>query len=75
MDYALEQIVYYDQREAVVRTATFSDVIEIEGQIFPTTIEIEDASGDRTIERIIDPEFNIDIDASFFTLERLEGSE
>lgn len=75
MDYAMEQIVYYDQREAVVRTATFSDPIEIEGQMFPTTIEIEDASGDRTVERIIDPEFNIEIDASFFTVERLEGSE
>ena len=75
LDYALEQIVYYDQREAIVRTATFSDLIDVEGQKLPTTIEIEDASGDRTIERIIDPEFNLEIDEAFFTLERLEGSE
>ena len=72
-DFVIEEIVYYDQRDAVVRTATFRDVIQVGGQSVPTRVEIEDASGDRTAQRIIDPEFDIDIDETLFTLENLAG--
>ncbi len=74
-DYVIEEIVYYDQRGNVLRTATFSQVIMLNGRSFPTEIIVEDVSGDRTIERIENPEFNIAIDPSFFTLERLEETK
>ena len=72
-DFVMTRIVYYDQRGDVLRTADFSDVIDVDGRLVPTSIEIEDASGDKTIERVINPEFNLAIDASFFTLETLAG--
>jgi len=72
-EFVMREIVYYDQRDAILRTALFSDVIDIEGNLMPTTIEIIDATGDRTIERVIDPQFDLDLDASFFTLETLVG--
>jgi hypothetical protein len=72
-DFVIEEIVYYDQRDAVLRTATFSKVVEVDGKRVPTLVKIEDASGDRTIQRLIDPKFDADIDASFFTLETLVG--
>jgi len=72
-DFVIREVVYYDQRDAVLRTALFSDVIEVDGNLMPTLIEIIDATGDRTIERILDPQFDLDIDESFFTLETLTG--
>jgi len=75
VDYVLQQIVYYDQRETVLRTTTFSNVIKIDGRMLPTLIVTKDVSGNRTTERIEDPEYNLDLDPSFFTIENLEGSE
>jgi len=72
-EFVMERVVYYDQRGEVLRTAVFTDVVDLDGRLVPTYIEIVDASGDRTIERVIDPEFDLDIDASFFTLETLTG--
>ena len=74
-DYAIERIVTYDQRGGVLRTATFSEVVEVDGQKLPTRIAVEDASGNRTIQRIANAEYNLNLDPSFFTLERLEGAE
>lgn len=74
-DYAIVRLVTYDQRGEVVRTATFSELVDLGGREFPTRIVVEDASGDRTLQEIANPEYNLDIDASFFTLERLEESE
>jgi len=72
-DFVLREVVYYDQRGNVLQTATFRDVLDVAGTRMPTTIEIVDTSGDRTIERIANPELAPDLDASFFTLETLEG--
>ena len=72
-DFALEEIAYYDQREAILQTATFSNVVEIGERRFATQIVIEDEGGDRTIQRIDDPQFDIEIDPSFFSLETLEA--
>jgi len=74
-DFVIREIVYYDQRDAVLQVAVFSDIVEIDGNPVPTTIEIADVSGDRTIQRVIDPEFNLDLDASFFTVENLVEGE
>ena len=71
--FVMERIVYYDQRGAVLRTASFSEVVDVDGRLVPTSIEISDAAGDKTIERVIDPEFDLEIDPSFFTVESLVG--
>ena len=74
-DYVLSQIVYYDQRGGVVRAATFRKPIRVGDVLFPTEVVVVDANGDRAIQRILDPKFGIGLDASFFTLARLEGRE
>lgn len=73
IDYVMEKLVYYDQREAVVQTATFTDIIEIGDRKFATTITIEDAYGDQTVERIENPQFDLDLDAMFFSLDTFEA--
>lgn len=72
-DYVLEQLVYYDQRGNIVRTAKFTDVIEVGKRKFATTIIIEDAYGDMTIERIEQPQFDLELDATFFSLDTFEA--
>ncbi len=72
MDYVMEQLVYYDQREAIVQTAVFSDIIEIGERKFATTITITDAYGDQTVQKIENPQFDLDLDAMFFSLETFE---
>jgi len=74
-DYVIREAAYYDQRGEVIRTATFGGTILLGETVFPTEIEIVDASGDRTVERIVDPEFDLELDETFFTLQRLEGLE
>jgi hypothetical protein len=66
--YAMERLVYFDQRGGVLQTAVFSDVIEVEERHLATTIVIEDRFGDRTIQRIELAEFDIEIEPGFFAL-------
>ncbi|MFC2108838.1 outer membrane lipoprotein-sorting protein, partial [Candidatus Bipolaricaulota bacterium] len=72
-DFVMEKLVYYDQREAVVQTATFTDIVEMGDRKFATTITIEDAYGDQTVERIENPQFDLDLDAMFFSLDTFEA--
>ena len=72
-DYVMERLVYYDQRGGVVQTADFTDVIDVGDLRFATTIIIEDAYGDQTIERIEQPQFDLELDATFFSIETFEG--
>jgi hypothetical protein len=72
-DYVMEKLIYYDQREAVVQTATFTDIVDVGSRQFATTITIEDAYGDRTIERIENPQFDLELNALFFSLETFEA--
>ncbi|MCX6094304.1 MAG: outer membrane lipoprotein-sorting protein [Candidatus Bipolaricaulota bacterium] len=74
-DYAIVRLVTYDQRGEAVRTATFSELVDLGGRKVPTLIVLEDTSGDRTVQQITNPEYNLNLDPSFFTLERLEGVE
>jgi hypothetical protein len=67
-DFVMEKLVYYDQRGDVLQTATFSDVIEVGERRFPTSIVIEDAFGDRTMQRIEEARFDFEIDPSFFSI-------
>jgi len=72
-DYVMERLIYYDQRGGVLQTASFLDVIEVANRKFPTTILIEDAYGDQTIQRIEGPQFDLELDAAFFSIETFEG--
>jgi len=74
-DYVIEKLIYYDQRGEVLQTASFTDIIEVGGRKFSTMIVIEDAYGDKTIERIEDPQFDLELDASFFSLDTFDGWE
>lgn len=74
-DYVIEKLIYYDQRGDVLQTADFADVIEVGGRKFATTIVIEDAYGDKTIERIEDPQFDLELDASLFNLDTFDSWE
>ena len=71
-DFLIETLVYYDQRGDVLQTATFADVTEFAGRKLATTITIEDAFGDKTIEHIEFAQFDLELDASFFRLEAFE---
>ncbi len=71
-EYVLEQMVYYDQRGDVTQTATFSDITAISGRNVATTIVIEDRYGDRTVEHIEFAQFDLQLDAQFFTLDTFE---
>ena len=72
-DYVMERLVYYDQRGGVVQTAEFTNVIDVGDRRFATTITIQDAYGDRTIERIEGPQFDLQLDATFFSIETFEA--
>jgi hypothetical protein len=72
-DDVMERLIYYDQRGDVLQTAIFSDVVEVGNRKFATTIIIEDAYGDRTIERIEGLQFDLELDATFFSIETFES--
>jgi len=74
-DYVIRELVYFDQRDTIIRTATFANVVFVGEAAFPTEVLIVDSNGDQTVQRILEPEFDIPIDETFFTLERLEGAE
>jgi hypothetical protein len=74
MDYVMERLVYYDQRETVVQTATFTDIVDIGTRRFATTIIIlDEVYGDRTVERIEDLQFDLALDVMFFSLDTFEA--
>ncbi|UCF10396.1 MAG: outer membrane lipoprotein-sorting protein [Candidatus Bipolaricaulota bacterium] len=68
-DYVMERLTYYDQRGDVLQTAFFSDVVETGDRKFATTIVIEDRFGDRTLQQIELAEFDIELEAGFFSLD------
>lgn len=72
-DFALLEMRFFDQRGELLRTVRAKEFIEIDGKPFPAVVEIAEADGDRTVERIIDPEIGVAIPDGVFTLEFLEG--
>jgi Outer membrane lipoprotein-sorting protein len=73
VDYVMERLLYYDQRGDVVQEATFTDIIELGERMFSTTVIIEDAYGDKTIQRIENPQFDLELNALFFSLDTFES--
>lgn len=80
-DCAVLLIDYYDQRETLIREATFSDFVLIEGdnpRVIPLKTVVDDflIEGSRTVEVIETYEFGFSIPPERFTLECLvEGEE
>jgi len=72
-DFALLEMRFFDQRGELLRTVRAKEFIEVDGKPFPTVVEIAEADGDRTVERIIAPEIGVAIPDGVFTLEFLEG--
>ena len=72
-DFALLSIVYNDQRGDVLRTALFSGYVTQNGRTLPTLMMIDERNGDRTVERLENPEFGVAIDPAIFTIENLES--
>lgn len=72
-DYVIERLVYYDQRGNAVQTAVFTDVADFGERQFATTVTIEDSFGDRTIQRIDELQFDLELEPGFFSLETFES--
>ena len=73
VDLAIQQIVYFDQRGQVVKTARVIEFLELPDRTVPGTILVEEASGDRTVqtfERLVVDE---PLDPALFTLNALVG--
>jgi hypothetical protein len=47
--------------------------VTLADRVLPTTIIIVEANGDTTVQRLIDPEFGVELDPSLFTVESLEN--
>jgi len=71
--FVIEQLIYYDQRGAVLQIATFTDVIDVGGRLLASTILIEDAFGDRTVERIELAQFDVPLEPEFFHLDTFDS--
>ena len=69
----MKRLLYYDQRGNVVQEATFTGIIELGERMFSTTVIIEDAYGDKSIQRIENPQFDLELNALFFNLDTFES--
>lgn len=72
-DFALEELVYYDQRGGILRTMHFSSYNTVDDRVIPTLITVEDANGDQTVEHLEKVQFGIDLPPNFFTIDNLES--
>ncbi len=66
---------YFDDRGELARTMTFSDFRTMDGRLVPTELSMhpEDKPGERTTLLYEDLEFDAELQASFFSLQRLRG--
>ena len=74
-DFAIVSIDYVDQRGTILRTAEFSEFLDLPGRIVATLIVVEEKNGNRSVERLENPEFNVAIDPKLFTVEFLEAGK
>ena len=65
---------YYDEDGALFRTMTWSEFRELGGRVVPAVLNVQpaDKPSDRTTVRYDELEFDIDIQPSFFSLQRLK---
>jgi len=64
----------YDEDGYLVRTETASDLKVMDGRLLPTLLEIVPAEteGQKTIVKIVDMKFNINIEESFFSQQNMK---
>ena len=64
-------MTYWDERDRLVRTATYSDIQDLGGQRIPTRIRIApaDESGEYTEILYEDMQFGVEIDDRTFSLQ------
>ena len=64
----------YDEEGYLVRTETATDLKIMDGRLLPAHIELipADASGQKTILRIVEMKFNIKMDDSFFSQQNMK---
>jgi len=67
---------YYDEDGSLIRTMTFSDYRRMGGRLVPGLMRVvpEDKPGEYTEVRYSDLEFDVDLDAEFFSLRRLRDA-
>lgn len=65
---------YYDERGELARTMTFADFKTMGGRLVPAvmTVEPADKPGEHTTVRYTSLEFNVSLQPSFFSLQRLQ---
>lgn len=65
----------YDEDGYLVRTETASDLKVMDGRLLPTHIELvpSDAEGQKTILRIIEMKFNMNLEESFFSQQNMKS--
>ncbi len=65
---------YYDERGELARTMTFSDFQTMGGRLVPAvmTVEPTDKPGERTVLRYTSLQFDVPLEPSFFSLQRLQ---
>jgi outer membrane lipoprotein-sorting protein len=64
----------YDEDGYLVRTETASDLKIMDGRLLPTLIELvpADTEGQKTVLRILEMKFNINMDESFFSQQNMK---
>ena len=72
-DELADEVTYWDERDRLVRTATYSDIQDLGGHRFPTRIRIApaDESGEYTEILYEDMQFGVEIDERTFSLQSL----
>ncbi|HHP7241521.1 MAG TPA: outer membrane lipoprotein-sorting protein [Cyclobacteriaceae bacterium] len=67
-------IKYFDEDGYLVNTMKLSEIKEMDGRIIPTLLEMipTDEPGNKTVIKYEDLKFNIDIEASFFSIRNLK---
>ncbi len=73
-DYLQMLVKYYDEDDFLINTMVMSEIREIGGRILPTRMEMipSDNPNQKTVIIYKDMEFEIDIDADFFSIQNMK---
>lgn len=71
-DLALAAMIYYDQRDQIIKTAHALEFLELPGRVLPRVIVVEESTGDRTVQTFEGLLIDVPIEPSVFTRENLE---
>jgi outer membrane lipoprotein-sorting protein len=68
---------YFDEKDALMRTLTFSEIKDLGGRTIPSVMEMtpENKQGQKTVIRYMNVEFDIDLGEEVFSLRNLRSSD